>query len=205
VAKVDKTDNGDPQAKIIVREQALRWAPERPAVLECFAGGGHMYRGVWKAMAGRHLGMDVRFRRPSGDPSGECWRGDNEVLLGRAMQRGPWDIIDLDADANPWPLLRRVLKLVPARPVVVTATCGIDLAIRNGASDFACAVARYPFAYSGMLTRWYDDVIRWAIAWVQGGSSLRAVQAKRMVGQHDAQMRYYAIRFDVAPPAVPSP
>jgi hypothetical protein len=197
MAATDKTDNGDPESKILVREQALAWAPKDPTVLECFAGEGHMFHAVWHKAA-RHLGMDTRFHRSAGDPNGECWRGNNEVLLKRAMQVGPWDIIDLDAYANPWPLLRRVLKMSPARELVVTATCGIDRAIRNGASDFACAVAGYPFAYSGMLTRWYDDVIRWAIAWAQGGTDLQAVEARRRAGRHNPQMRYYAIRFGVS-------
>ena len=47
-----QTDNGDPEAKIALRRHALTWAPERPAVLDLFAGEGHMYREAWKPAVG---------------------------------------------------------------------------------------------------------------------------------------------------------
>jgi hypothetical protein len=202
VVASEQTDNGDPEAKIALRRHALTWAPEKPAVLDLFAGEGHMYREAWKPVCGRYLGIEKRFRRPAGDPAGECWRGDNAQLLKRAMERGPWDIIDLDAYANPWILLRQVLRLQPARELVVTATCTQERAMRTGGCEFA-----YALVGTGKLTtemwheavplyRWYDDVVRWAVQWCEHGTKVRAVECRRMHSHAAVSCtRYYAIRY----------
>jgi hypothetical protein len=202
VAKPAKTDNGDPEAKFMVRRQALAWAPEKPAVLEAYAGEGHMFRGVWKAAVGRHLGMDVRFRRPDGDPNGKCWRGDNFQLIKQAMAYAPWDIVDLDAYANPWPLLRQVCKMAAARPLIVTATCTLERTMQTGGSDFTCAIAGANLTYTGIMSRWYDDIIRWALAWCQGGTKVQAVECKRLhsIAASSSTM-YYVIRYAPHQPA----
>lgn len=196
----DKTDNGDPFSKIALRQHALDWAPRSPAILECYAGEGHMYRAVWKAAAGKHLGMDKRFSRKSGDANGECWKGDNSVMLKRAMALGPWDIIDLDAYANPWPLLRQVLKLQPAHDMVALTTCTLCRAIEIGTSDFACAVAGANLTYTGLMRRWYDDIIRWAVDWAAAGAKVRPTECKRLqadpaITNAPPNTYYYAIRF----------
>lgn len=189
-------DNGDFDAKLLVRAGALDVAPKKPKILDCFAGEGHMYERAWKAAASAYLGMDKRFSRPRGHVNGECWRGDNEKLIARAMARAPWDIVDLDAYANPWVLLRRVLKLSKTAALVVTATCGIDRAIRTGASDFAAAVAgASKLSYLGIMTRWYDDIIRWALAWATRGTGYEVRRVRRIVGEHNHQMRYWLIEF----------
>ena len=194
----DKEDNGDFEAKDLVRAQALEWAPPKPKVLDCYAGEGHMYRRTWKAAAGEYLGIDKRFARPRGDSSGECWRGDNERIIARAMARAPWELVDLDAYANPWPLLRKVLKLARPDVLIATVTCGIDRAIQSGSSDFAAAVAGASrLSYLGIMTRWYDDVIRWALAWCTGGTRYRVQNVKRISGAHNYRMRYWALRLGV--------
>lgn len=196
-----KVDNGDLVAKGLVRDKAIEWAwPRKLAVLDCFAGEGHMHDRHWRPVAGKYLGIDQRFHRGAGDPHGECWRGDNATLIARAMARGPWDVVDLDAYANPWPLLRQVLSRAPAAPLVVTATCGIDRAVRVGSSDFGAAVAGAGrLSYLGLMTRWYDDIVRWALDWCANRSVLAPVAAKVIRGEHNAQMRYYALRFEPRP------
>jgi hypothetical protein len=197
----DKTDNGDPFSKIAVRQQAIDWAPKSPAILECYAGEGHMYRAVWKSAAGRHLGMDKRFARKTGDENGECWKGDNAVMIKRAMSLGPWDIIDLDAYANPWPLLRQVLKLHPERNMVALATCTLCRAIEVGYSDFACAVAGANLTYTGLMRRWYDDIVRWAVDWASRGALVQPTECKRLQADNSItgdppRTYYYAMRFE---------
>jgi len=209
------TDNGDVEGKALVRQQALAWAPEKPAVLETNAGEGHMFRLAWAGAVERHLGIDKRFSRGPKDSAGECWRGDNELLLVRAMAAGPWDVVDIDTYANPWPLLRRVLQAAPARPLVVVTTCAIERAMRANVSDFATAIAGMsaPFAASMYRTkatfcRWYPDVVRWALSWAELGSKLRAVAARRKTretigrvgGGGCATIHYYAIRYEVVQP-----
>jgi hypothetical protein len=201
-----QTDNGDPEAKIALRLHAFTWAPERPAVLDLFAGEGHMYREAWKPACGRYLGIEKRFRRPAGDPAGECWRGDNAQLLKRAMAAGPWDVIDLDAYANPWILLRQVLRLQPARDLVVTATEGLARSLHVNNSDFAFAIAGVGKLATSMFQtgapffRWHDDIVRWALAWSETGARVKAVECKRshprrdIVGPGD-HATYYAIRY----------
>jgi len=195
-----KTDNGDPFSKIAVRKQALDWAPKSPTILECYAGEGHMYRAVWKNAGGGHLGMDKRFARKPGDINGECWRGDNATMIKRAMERGPWDIIDLDAYANPWPLMRALLKLQPERDLVVTATCTLCRSIELGSSDFACAVAGANLTYTGLMRRWYDDIIRWAVDWAVLGARVKPTECKRLqadpaITNAPPNTYYYAIRL----------
>lgn len=203
---VQQTDNGDPEAKIALRRHALTWAPEKPAVLDLFAGEGHMYREAWKLACGRYLGIEKRFRRPAGDPAGECWRGDNAQLLKRAMAAGPWDVIDLDAYANPWILLRQVLRLQPARDLVVTATCSIERAMQTNSSDLAFALlgvgklASTLYHSGAPISRWYDDAIRLALAWRQDGSHVRIADCQRAHARLDVsdprtRTRYYAIRY----------
>jgi len=118
------------------------------------------------------------------------------------MERGPWDVIDLDAYANPWILLRQALRLQPARDLVVTATCTQERAMRTGGCDFA-----YALAGTGKLTpemyheavplyRWYDDVIRWAMQWCQAGTKVRAEECRRIHSRAAVSCtRYYAIRY----------
>jgi hypothetical protein len=206
----DSTDNGDIESKIAVRRQALAWAPSSPAILETNAGEGHLYRAVWSATAGRHLGIDKRFVRPEGDPAGECWRGDNRHLLRRAISLGPWDVVDVDTYANPWPVLQLLLTFVPPRPLVVTATCAIERPMQTNGSDFACAVAGIPprlarsmHKSAAPFSRWYDDVIRWAIAWAQNRAHVRAVECRRVHADttvvRRSRTRYYVIRYEPRP------
>lgn len=208
-ASADTTDNGDVIAKLAVRHRALSWAAKSPAILETNAGEGHLFRAVWSSACARHLGIDKRFSRPSDAVAGECWRGDNETLLKRAMAAGPWDVVDIDTYANPWPLLRKVLTLAPPRQLVVVTTCSQMRAMKTNNSDFAMAVARVGklspslFRSGAPLYRWYDDVIRWALAWAEEKSPLRVVQAVRARGSRvgtgtvGAVSDYYAIRYEV--------
>lgn len=194
-------DNTDLAAKLLVREAALQAAGDRPGVLDLFAGQGHMYRHVWGAAAGAYLGVDKLYSRPAGDPAGECWRGENELLVVQAMAhaRGSWDIVDLDAYANPWPLLRRVLRLSAARRLVVTATCGIIRPMRTGSSDFACAVSgASQLTYTGILSRWYRDVIRWAVAWASDGTGYvcrRGASLHSEGSTRPGQQHYWLLEF----------
>lgn len=205
------TDNGDIEGKIICRKQALIWATGgvsgKPSVLETNAGEGNLFREIWSKHCGRHLGIDKRFSRPNGNPSGECWRGDNESLLKRAMSVGPWDVVDIDTYANPWPLLRRVLLLAPARSLVVTATCTVERAMQVNSSDFAFAVARMgkvaneAFHSGAPFSRWYDDVIRWSLAWAEEKATVQAVECKRIhadpkIAGSATRTRYYTIRYE---------
>lgn len=206
-AATDTTDNGDVIAKLAVRHKALSWATKSPAILETNAGEGHLYRAVWSPACSRHLGIDKRFSRAADAVAGECWRGDNETLLKRAMAAGPWDVVDIDTYANPWPLLRKVLTMSPLRPLVVVTTCSQMRALKANNSDFAMAVARTGvlapslFRTGAPLYRWYEDIIRWAMAWAEEKSPLRAVQAAHArssrvgTGTSGAVSDYYAIRY----------
>jgi hypothetical protein len=82
------------------------------------------------------------------------------------MAAGPWDVIDLDAYANPWILLRQVLRLQPARDLVVTATEGLARSLHVNNSDFAFAIAGVGKLATSMFQtgapffRWHDDIVR---------------------------------------------
>lgn len=197
----NKIDNGNLEAKLMIRQQAIDWAPPHPRVLDCFAGEGHMYKMIWRDVCSSYLGFDKRFSRSGASKDGECWRGDNERLIVNGMRRS-WDIVDLDAYSNPWPLLRKVAKLSHVDDIVVTATCGLDRSIRSGNSDFACAVVGASrLTSTSLLIRWYDDVIRRAMVWAVSDTRFRITECRRMQGIHNYQMRYYAIQLTRRPEA----
>ncbi len=194
-----KTDNGDHAGKILIREEALAAAGKAPKVLDCYAGEGVMYQAVW-CRASSYLGVEKRFARRAGHPAGRCWRGNNETLIAKAMQQEPWDVVDLDAYGNPWPMLRKVLKLATGKRLVVPATCGLNRAMATGSSDFAAAVSGASrLSYLGLMVRWYDDVIRWTLSWCVRGTGWKVKRARYVATDSSSAkwfMRYWLLEFE---------
>lgn len=190
-----QTDNGDPQSKIALRLTAAKLFKDKPRVLDCYAGEGHMYRNVWRDNSSAYMGMDKKYSRTSKDPRGLCFRGDNARLIERAM-RQQWDIVDLDAYSNPWVLLRQVLRRSTVDRLVIIATCGIERAMQTGSSDFAASISGCKMSYLGLLGRWYDDVVRWALAWSAGSTGYKITRARRIQASHSHRMRYWLLEFE---------
>ena len=189
------SDNGEIEAKVEVRRAALACFESPPRVLDCFAGLGIMHDEVWKAGASLYLGMDKKFSRSKSDPHGLCLQGDNRRLIMAALRK-PWDLVDLDAYSNPWPLARQVVNgSGTVDKLVITATCGMDRAIRGGTGDFAAAVAGMKLEYTSLLTRWYDDVIRWALAWCVRDSAFTIARVRVVKSEHNQLMRYWLIEL----------
>ena len=98
--------------KIAIREEALTHCHENPRVLDCFHGDGTLWREIEKNRPVQVLGIEK-----SASLSRFEWiHGDNMRVVDE-LNISDYDLIDLDAFANPLPLL---LKLWPlAKPGAV--------------------------------------------------------------------------------------
>jgi hypothetical protein len=191
-------DNSDLEAKLMIRRAALESVGKEPAqVLDCFAGEGHMYQEVWHRAA-RYLGLEQRFSRPPGHPQGEAWRGDNKMLLGRAMHKADWNVVDLDAYGSPWQLFRRLVRLTKRRRLAVTLTCGLSRHLCTGRPTpwVGQVTGTAGLSYTGMLVRWYDDVVRWTVAHCLGGTGFGVVRARRLRSAGNINMWYWLLELE---------
>jgi hypothetical protein len=192
------TDNSDLAGKLLVRRAALEaLGGERARVLDCFAGEGHMFEKAWN-VAEAYLGIERRFARPAGDPRGECWRGDNRMLVDRAFAREPWNIVDLDAYGSPWQLLRRVARAATGSRLVVTLTCGLSRSMCGSTSLPRWArqlTGATGLSYTGMMVRWYDDVVRWTIAYCVRDSGLVVARARRARSRSNVNVWYWLVEL----------
>jgi hypothetical protein len=181
----------------MLRTEALRLAgPQSALVLDCYAGIGHMYDAVWKK-ADRYLGIDKRFSRKPGAEFGQCWKGDNERLIERAMQHVQWNIVDLDAYGSPWVMLRRVLELAKAPRLIVTATCGLSRPLMTKPPALVLALSgTEKLTYHALLYRWYDDIIRWHVEWAMKRASYTAKRVRRIRSGPSRDIWYYLLEFE---------
>jgi hypothetical protein len=193
------TDNSDLEGKLLVRRAALRSLKGEPAlVLDCFAGEGHMFDAVWKG-ANEYLGLEKRFSRAPGDPHGHAWKGDNRLLVERAMRRRPWNIIDLDAYGTPWGLLKYVVEHASADRLAVTTTCGIARALCSGSSLpywVRDLIGMKGLSYSGVLVRFYDDIIRWTVAYCLARSPYHVRRCRRARSRANPNIWYWLFELE---------
>lgn len=189
-------DNSDLSGKVALRRAALEAIGGPARVLDCFAGEGHMYEQAWKG-AERYLGIDQRFGRPAGDPRGECWRGENRLLVGRAMDREPWNLIDLDAYGSPWQLFKRVARSSHADRLVVTLTCGLSRSLCGNPARWARELSgTVALSYAGLMVRWYDDVARWTIDYCLKGTRFVVKRARRTLSRRNKDTWYWLLELD---------
>lgn len=193
------TDNSDLEGKLILRRAALAALKGEPArVLDCYAGEGHMYEAVWH-QAAEYLGLEQRFSRPPGDPRGHTWRGDNRDLIGRAITRRPWNIIDLDAYGTPWALLKYAAEHAQARRLMVTVTCGLSRAMcsTTAAPHWLRDLAGFRgLSYTGLLVRWYDDLVRWTIAHCLSRSPFTVTRCRRVRSRANKDTWYWLLELE---------
>jgi hypothetical protein len=191
------TDNSDPGAKLLLRREALASIKGETGVLDCFAGEGHMFENVWH-QADHYLGLERRFRRPAGHARGECWRGDNRQMLERAMARADWNVVDLDAYGSPWQLFYRTLRLAKASRLAITTTCGLsrNLCSGNLVPWVSTITGTRKLSYSGILIRWYDDIIRWTLDFCVQGSGYRIVRVRRAHSAKSAITWYWLVELE---------
>lgn len=191
-------DNSDLEGKLSIREEALLTVGggQLAQVLDCYAGEGHMYRQVWHK-ADRYLGLEKRFARPAGHTDGECWRGDNARMLDRALRRAPWNIVDLDAYGSPWQLFRRVARAAKSPKITVTMTCGLQRNLCGGmVTPWVRAVTgANGLSYTGLLVRWYDDVVRWTIEHCLKGTGFKVARARRRLSRRNKDTWYWLVEL----------
>lgn len=193
------TDNSDLEGKLAVRRAALATLKgEPPIVLDCFAGEGHMYEAVWHKAA-EYLGLEKRFARPAGHPRGQAWRGDNRDLIARAIRRRPWNVIDLDAYGTPWSLFKYVAQYAESPRLVVTTTCGLSrsLCSTTSAPHWLRELAGFRgLSYTGLMVRWYDDLMRWTIAHCLSRSSYRITRCRRTLSRANKDTWYWLLEME---------
>lgn len=185
------------EGKLLVREEALLTVRGQPAmVLDCYAGEGHMFRNVWHK-ADRYLGLEKRVARPAGHPDGECWRGDNARMLDRALRRAEWNIVDLDAYGSPWQLFRRVARGLRAKQLTVTMTCGLQRNLSSGSvTPWVRAITgANGLTYTGLLVRWYDDVVRWTVEHCLKGTGFGVARARRRLSRRNKDTWYWLVEI----------
>jgi len=147
--------------KIKMREmliQAMR--PNEIRVFDCFAGGGHLYREVWKDASTLYVGCDLKFEPLRGDER-KMFAADNRRVL-RAVELGPFNVFDLDSFGSPWDA---ALIIAARRPLEEGEVVGLSLTDGSGRTLKANQVPKGIRALAGLgrsfagISRWHDDVI----------------------------------------------
>jgi hypothetical protein len=119
---IDNTDRGE---KIVIRQRLLAEI-ERPAVLEAFAGSGHIWRECYQGLP--YLGLDLK-PWPTGR---NLLKVDNRKFL-RAADLSEFNVFDLDAYGSPWHQFLIVLhrrSLAPGEKIAVAITDGLNFKMR---------------------------------------------------------------------------
>lgn len=187
-------DNSDLEGKLTIRRMALEVIHGPIRVLDCFAGNGNMYKEIWHR-ADKYLGIEKRLARPPGHERGECWKGDNRsaALIERAIAKEKFNVIDLDAYGSPWQVFERVVSLSKETQLVITLTCGIqrNLCMATPTPWITDISGTGTLSYSGLLTRWYDDIIRWTLAAALKGNAYKIIRARRVLSGNTNKFTWY--------------
>jgi hypothetical protein len=156
-----KQDNSDLRSKLMILQEALKiiGGPSSAKVLDLFAGKGVMRKKAWADVAA-YLGCDKKYSRP------DCLRGDNMRLIDHMMTMDSWNVFDLDAWANPWPLASRIASILPGGRFVFVLTCSQQRALTGSTGGtFLRLTAGYPAHWDcRMLFRFYADLVKWQVA-----------------------------------------
>ena len=181
-----KKDNSDITGKVMIREWLIQelGGATNCNVLELFGGDGHIHDACYKQVHS-HLAFDTRkIDRPN-------WlQGDNKILL--PMHATGWNLFDADAYANPWPIVSHVHRLTDQSRYAVVVTDGIQRPLNAGEGG---GFVRQRINYNGMtpcglLTRWYDDIVRWIISdWSRYDVTVE--QCKRLTSKESYRVHYY--------------
>lgn len=182
------TDNSDLEAKVLLREWLLQelGGAANCKVLELYGGLGHIYDACYTGVAD-HLAFELRKVPRKG------WlQGDNRVLLTKYAKG--WDLYDVDAYADPWRLAASVMRLTDQERFGVAITDGILRSLNTGVVN---GFVRQRIGYNGMppsglLTRWYTDIVKWLIAdWHRYGITVES--ARRIKSKNSHLVTYYGL------------
>jgi hypothetical protein len=185
------TDNSDFEGKVNLRYGmlSLLGGAANCTVLEAFGGEGHLYDACYTGVKD-HIAFELRsIKRPG-------WiQGDNKILLPKYVAKnGGWNLYDLDAYSNPWPLASMVAKLRPSGVFGMVMTCCVSrtLATANLEPYFRKVSGANNLPDTGLFVRYYDDLIELAVSdWAQYGVTVidgRRARSKKM----GAKTRYYS-------------
>lgn len=183
------TDNSDLEAKVLVREWLLNelGGAANCNVLELFGGLGHIYDACYTGVA-KHMAFELRkVHRPT-------WKqGDNKVLLHKYAKG--WNLYDVDAYADPWRVAANCHRLTDQTHYGMAITDGI---LRSLNTSVVNGFVRQRIGYngitgqSGLITRWYDEIVRWLIAdWQRYGVTV--VSARRIKSRYSHLVTYYGV------------
>jgi len=191
--KKDNSPAAD-RAKIVVRNHVLQAIGEDKAVvLDCYAGEGQMFRGIWhRAMdyvgCDKDLFMDDR----------PAYVADNRRLL-RAIDLGQFNIIDLDAWGSPWEQFyiiatRRPLAAGEQLGVVMTEGTGLKMNM-GGVSKALATLARIRVQMPGMGAA-RDEVIGRALRQIARMMHARIVSRWQAQGKRGSRVGYIGLIFE---------
>jgi len=155
-----RNHRGGKSAKVTIRHNVLDAIGRTAHVFDAYAGGGEMYREVWRHAAG-YVGCDTEWYR-DGRTLFVC---DNRRVM-RSIDLSRFSIFDFDAFGSPW---HQMLLMAARRPVQagerigVTFTDGTLVKLKQGGLPNAMAVAAGMIGKISGLQRWRDDIIQRAI------------------------------------------
>lgn len=192
--KIENFDQGTPR-KIKVRQLALDWiGAENAHVLDCFAGDGTMYRGVWHAAAA-YCGIDMKYF----PDERLAYVGDNIRIL-RAIDLNPWNVFDLDAYGSPWDqgaIIAARRTWTTGEKIVMTLTEGTSMKVRMGSLPNALAAmagVQTKIRTNGQLS---DDLLHRAIYRLADRCHCEVEAIHRMTGRGSSRIFYYAVLMQV--------
>lgn len=188
-----KTDNTNKAAKIALRKAAINFVGE-PCVFDAYAGEGHMYDKCYR-QAKEYYGVDRKYQRPVNDPRGRCKRADNLSEIRNPQHRGRYNLVDLDAYDNPWPLLRPAISLLLPGRCAIIATCAqkrcsrVSKSLRN-----ALGINFRNHANIPLIEKYYSE----AICRILLRNLLPTVTIVKVFWKSQAFINYWLIELEVA-------
>ena len=196
---VEKIDNTNLGLKIKLRKKAIEYAGgnNKAFVLDLFAGKGNMRKFAWAKVA-RYVGCDKKYSRPNY----ECIKGDNERLLPGLLKIDSFNIFDLDAYSNPFPLGKKICDLINPGEYQFILTDGInrDLSSKNPSRKILKIIdwntSDLPH---GLLCNFkiHDDIVDWFLGeWPVEINFMEWYQHKRYT---QSSPRYYRIVLSKKP------
>ena len=177
-------------AKVEIRKRVLMAIGQSARVFDAFAGGGQLYRRIWREAAG-YVGCDLDWH----NDGRLAYVGDNRRVL-RAIDLSNFAIFDLDAFGSPWQqawiiACRRLVK--PGERVGLVLTEGSQIKLRFGSFPMALAfVAGLKGKPSGGA-QLQAEILDRAIARLAGVMGCGIETRWQATGKKGSRMRYIGL------------
>lgn len=186
------------EAKVSVRRHVLEEiGAENAAVLDCFAGAGHMHRAIW-SKASSYTGVDERFFFDQRT----AFVADNRILL-RSIDLTPFNVFDLDAYGSPWEQALIIAKRRPTKPgsrIGIVLTEGSSLSLQFGFLPSELSqITGIPSKAAG-VSRSKPEIMERAIVGLAKLMGCRVVRRWQALGKSGARLLYIGLVLEALTP-----